>query len=194
MLSKRGRCHLILRDTISRKITSEWFAGTVREAIDESMARNKKDRLNVPQADRLEEAWKRVLLGGWSKKIIVQLCGVGDGTVANMRRVVEAASAQDKFGRNFRKRLGGALTEKSWSIARMTYANIEPEKITDEQQAEKLARRLAGRMTNLLSREPRVTAKALAVAKGLAAPTSPKPLERLQQPQGSLQSGRPPDG
>jgi ParB/Sulfiredoxin domain len=40
----------------TKPIKCEWFGGSLREAVDESMARNAKDRLNVPQADRLEAA------------------------------------------------------------------------------------------------------------------------------------------
>ena len=64
-----------------------WFNGTVREAVDESMRLNSKDRLNVPQRDRLEMAWKLVILGDHSKAEIVKLCGVGEGSVAHMRRI-----------------------------------------------------------------------------------------------------------
>ena len=49
-------------------IRCEWFAGTLKEAVKESMARNKKDRLNVPQADRLEQAWKWVAAGLGNQK------------------------------------------------------------------------------------------------------------------------------
>jgi ParB-like chromosome segregation protein Spo0J len=143
------------------QIKCEWFSGTVREAMDESMSRNKKDRLNVPQADRLEEAWKRVLLGGWSKSEIVKLCGVGDGTVAFMRRVVGAYQDDDKFAREFKRRLARPLNETSWSMARLAFNGVEPKEINDETEAAKLARRINARLTNLLSRDPAVTARAL---------------------------------
>lgn len=51
-------------------IKCEWFAGTPREAVDESVRRNIKDALAVPQADRAEEAWRRVLLDQGSRKQI----------------------------------------------------------------------------------------------------------------------------
>jgi hypothetical protein len=144
-----------------KRIECEWFGGNAREAMDESMARNKKDRLNVPHADRLEEAWKRVLMRGWSKAQIVKLCGVGEGTVANMRKVVRAAEADDEFGKAFRERLDKPLSETSWYIARMTYDGVEPEKANEEVEAYRLAKRLHSRMTNLLSRDAKITARAL---------------------------------
>ena len=100
-----------------KPIKCEWFSGSVREAVDESVTRNAKDRLNVPQADRLEVAWKRVLLGWGSKAEIVRLCCVGDGTVAHMRRVMKLGREVTKQGKEFRNRLGFHLTETSWSQA-----------------------------------------------------------------------------
>jgi hypothetical protein len=40
------------RSAGGKQIKCEWFGGTVREAVDESMRLNGKDRLNVPQRDR----------------------------------------------------------------------------------------------------------------------------------------------
>lgn len=143
-------------------IKCEWFAGTLQEAVKESMARNKKDRLNVPQADRLEQAWKWVLLEWGSKKQIKQLCGVGDGTVALMRRVLERWRERSKLGKAFRRSLHGHdLYETSWVQARLAYHGVEPRERDDELEAVRLARRIRARLTNLLSRDPKVTARAL---------------------------------
>ncbi len=144
-------------------IRCEWFGGTLREAVDESMARNGKDRLNVPQADRREQAWKRVLLEWGSKKQIVQLCGVGDGTVALMRRVLECWRDQrSNLGKEFRRSLRGrSLHETNWVQARLAYHGIEGREIDDELEAVRLAKRMRARLENLLSRNPKVTARAL---------------------------------
>jgi hypothetical protein len=66
----------------TEEIKCEWFAGSVREAMDEGMRRNAALNLEVPLADRQEEAWKRVLLGGWTKKQIVETCSIAEGTVS----------------------------------------------------------------------------------------------------------------
>ena len=145
----------------SKPIKCEWFGGSLREAVDESMARNAKDRLNVPQADRLEAAWKRVLLEWGSKKQIVELCGVGDGTVAHMRRVKERYKEMSKLGDQFRAALGFPLKETSWSQAKLAYVGVAKSEIDDELLAERLARRMRSRLTNLLSRNHKVTARAL---------------------------------
>jgi hypothetical protein len=143
-------------------IKCEWFGGSVREAADQSITRNAKDRLNVPQADRLEQAWKRVLLGWWSKAEIVRLCGVGDGTVAQMRRVMEHWRKRDALGNEFRRNLGGGnLYETSWAQAKLAWLGVGASEIDDELQAVRLAKRLRARLTNILSRNPAVTARAL---------------------------------
>ena len=145
-------------------INCVWFGGTVQEAVIELMRLNSKDRLNVPQRDRLEMAWKLELLGKHSKAEIVKLCGVAEGSVAKMRVIKKLYADKNDIGAKlFRKRLGGILEESSWANARLAYAGVEPTARDDEERAAKLARRLGARMTNLLSREPRITARALTI-------------------------------
>ena len=50
---------------------------------------NAKTKLNVPEEDKMEEAWKRVLLKQGSKKQIALLCDVSERSVATMRMVAE---------------------------------------------------------------------------------------------------------
>jgi ParB/Sulfiredoxin domain len=140
-----------------------WFEGTVREAVDESMRLNGKDRLNVSQQDRLERAWELVILGKHSKAEIVKLCGVGEGSVAHMRRIKKTYEEGDVGSKLFRKRLGMPLEEASWATARLAFVGAEPKERDDEERAAKLARRINSKLTNLLSRDPRVTARALEI-------------------------------
>ncbi len=159
----------------AKPIKCEWFGGSVREAVDESMRRNTKDRLNVPQADKMENAWKRVLLDWGSKAEIVKLCGVGEGTVAHMRRVKRQGFEDSPRGKEFRRRLGGgSLQETSWYQAKLAELGVEPKEIDDEVRAERLARRIRSRLEDLLSREPTVTARALE----LYDPALPKEIAR----------------
>jgi hypothetical protein len=103
-----------------QEIECEWFYGMVREAADAGMERNNIVKLNIKQADRVEEAWKRVLLGWGSKAQIIKLCTVGDGTVGTLRRAMRLAQLLDekrqpltpehedfKDAVAFRKRLSG---------------------------------------------------------------------------------------
>jgi hypothetical protein len=148
-------------------IKCEWFGGTVQEAIDESMLRNKKDRLNVPQSDRLEEAWKRVVLNWGSKSATAQTCGVSDGTVAHMRRVKATAQAKDAAGTLFRERMRDSgwksVKDAAWAQIKLVHAGVGKKEVTDESRAAKLARRIGARLTNLLSRNPDITARALQI-------------------------------
>jgi len=151
------------RTAAGKPIKCEWFGGTVREAVDASMSLNRKDRLNVTQKDRLEAAWKRVVLELGSKAEIVKLCGVGEGSISHMRRIKAAYEADDAGGKLFRKRLGVELEDASWTTARLTFAGVEPKEIDNEERAAKLARRINSKLTNLLSRDPHITARALAI-------------------------------
>jgi ParB-like chromosome segregation protein Spo0J len=140
-----------------------WFPGSVREAIDESMRLNAKDRLNVPLADKAEHAWKRTLLGWGSKAEVVKLCGVSDGTVAEMRRIKRLAQENSTEGAEFRRSVGGrdGLMDTSWYQAKLAARGVSSEKIDDELRAERLARRMWAKLSDLLSRDPKVTARAL---------------------------------
>jgi hypothetical protein len=144
-------------------IKCEWFGGSVREAVDEGMRRNRTVKLEVHRADRQEQAWKRVLLGWGSKSEIVRLCGVSEGIVAHMRRVKALANDPTEQGEAFRQRLGLSITEKSWSLARLAYEGAERKQIGIEELAGRLAREIGARLQGKLSEDPAVTARALAI-------------------------------
>jgi hypothetical protein len=144
------------------KIRCRWFAGSVSEAVDESVRRNDVTKLEMSSGDRYEAAWQRVVLGIGSKSEIVRLTGVSDGHVAEMRRVAKAHAKDNEFGRAFRAKLP-ALEGATWSLARSIYRNETPAQWDVREQAALLARRLRNRMENRLSDNKRVTAMALAI-------------------------------
>jgi hypothetical protein len=153
----------------SKAIKCEWFGGSVREAVDESMRRKAKDRLNIPLADRLGNAWKRVVLDWGSKAEIVELCTVADGTVAHMRRVKRLGQENSERGKEARRRLGGGrLRDTSWYQPKLAEHGAEPKEIDDEIRAERLARRMRSRLEDLLSREPKVTERTPELPKEIA--------------------------
>jgi len=162
-------------------IKCEWFAGTVREAVDVSIRRNRTVKLEVPLADRQEQAWKRTLMGWGSKREVREICGIAEGTIAFMRRVKDTAATRDKsdFAKAFRRRLGKPLEETTWSIAKLTFANVEPGEIDLDTAARRLARSLRSRHEDRLSRNPQVTARALAIYDQ----DLPEPLTRALQQQ-----------
>jgi hypothetical protein len=73
--------------------------------MDQSMIRNGKDKKAVRQVERMQEAWKRVLLGGWTAPQIEQICGVSERQVRNMRQVVRVAEEISRRRHAFRERL-----------------------------------------------------------------------------------------
>jgi ParB-like nuclease domain len=167
-----------------QEIECEWFYGTVREVADAALKRNNVVKLNIKQPDRMEEAWKRVLMGWGSKQQIVRLCGVGEGTVAAMRRAVRLVQLQDlehkDFGEAeaFRERLStwGAAPLKenatsaealahletvSWGIVGRVYRGVTEKEFDADTAAMWLAREIQNRLEHKLARDPEITARAL---------------------------------
>jgi ParB-like nuclease domain len=148
-------------------IKCEWFSGSVREAADESLRRNEKIHLDVQQGDKWEEAWKRVLLGWGSKKDIVTLTGSSDGTVAKMRRAMtwhqEQATGKKltPMGKKLMAILGTDLRVHPWAKVNGVLLDLTPKEWDQDEAAAKLARALVTRLTDRLSNDPEVTAKAL---------------------------------
>lgn len=144
-------------------IQCAWFGGTVREAVDVSVAANEKIKLEIPQVDRFESAWKRVLLEMGSKADIVKLGLASDGMVGFMRRVKAAFTEKDAQGKELREKLRAPLASVTWAHARMVYVDAEPRELDAHDQAAKLANVMRNKLTDLLSRDPRVTARALVI-------------------------------
>jgi hypothetical protein len=155
------------------KIKCRWFAGSVSEAVDESVRRNDVTKLEMSNGDRYEAAWQRVVLSIGSKSEIVRLTGVSDGMVAQMRRVAKAHVRDNEFGRAFRAKLP-ALAEATWGRAKSVYRNETPAQWDVREQAALLARKLRSRLEDRLSENKQVTAMALAIYD----PELPKPLAR----------------
>jgi hypothetical protein len=93
------------REAKRTTIKCEWFPGTVREAYDQSMLRNSRDKLPVTQADRMQAAWRRVLIGGWTAEQIKAVCGASLRQVGHMRQLIRVAEETSKRGAAFRARL-----------------------------------------------------------------------------------------
>jgi hypothetical protein len=148
-----------------------WFAGSVQEAVDESVRRNSVIKLPMDQPDKFEQAWKRTVLswpwgGGssWSSKSqVVTLCGVADGTVAKMRRIVSRYYENSAASKLLHERLGRPIAEVGWGRAHAAWLNLEDKDVDEQAKAAKLARAIRSRLEDQLSRDPEVTAKALAI-------------------------------
>ena len=139
-------------------IRCEWFAGAPKEAVDECMRRNKKETLPIPYADRCEEAWRRVLLNHGSKKEISAACGVSTSTVANMRKTKRRYESDPEYAAS----VGRPLLEAGWGVMKLAAYGEDAREFDLDQQAGVLARTIDRRLTDLLKKNPVVTAHALA--------------------------------
>jgi ParB/Sulfiredoxin domain len=144
------------------KIRCQWFAGSIREAVDESVKRNDVVKLEMRRGDKYEAAWQRVVLDWGSKREIKEVTGVSDRLVGNMRAVVAAYKASDVMGRTLRSKLS-SLRNVTWSEARNAYLNLSPAEWNNREAAGKLARVIKKRLHGKLSENKMVTALALAI-------------------------------
>src|SRR5262245_5856050 len=160
-----------------------------REAADASLQRNNIIKKNIPQPDRMEEAWKRVLLGWGSKAQIVRACGVSDGTVATMRRAVRLAQLPDREHEDFsdaeafRQRLrewgiGNSSTLKvddtpeeaidylktlTWCVVGRVYKGVTKKEFDADEAAMRLVKWIDNRVGQTLSKDYEITARALKI-------------------------------
>lgn len=116
------------------QVPVEVFKGTLAEAIAEAARGNTRDKLPMDAREKLAAAWRLVTLGLYSKADIVELAGVSDGTVANMRRV-RTKLLDMKRGRD--------LSELTWNSARLEAAGEEPSIIDWDEQLETEAQAFA---------------------------------------------------
>jgi hypothetical protein len=146
----------------SGTIKCEWFKGTAWEAADHSLHANRGIKLEISPTDRLENAWKRVVIGRDSKSRIIELCGVGDGTVAKMRRAKKAFTDGPQ-AKELQKELGSALDNATWWKTSLVWRGYDKKQIDEEGRAAGLAKILRSRLEDRLSKDPRVTARALII-------------------------------
>jgi len=145
-------------------IRCQWFAGSVAEAMDESLLKNEVAKLPVNQGDRFEEAWRRTLMRRGSKSQVVAITGVSDGTVALMRRIFKSYQVQDVAGKRLKEQRGDIMVAR-WEYTRMAWLGLKGEAFDAAEEAEaraaRLARRINNRLTNSLSKDAETTARAL---------------------------------
>jgi ParB-like chromosome segregation protein Spo0J len=142
-------------------IKANWFVGTVRDAVAESLRLNEVDKLEMSSQDRFEAAWQRTVLG-WGKAPEIALeANVSLRLAYYMQEVREAYHGMDLRAASLRSKLG-ALEENTWGRARSTYLGLaKGEERSLQDKAATLAKQLTKKMTDFLSRDPEVTALAL---------------------------------
>ncbi|MHB2211684.1 ParB/RepB/Spo0J family partition protein [Methylobacterium sp. CM6257] len=144
-------------------IPVRYFEGTPQEAVLESGQANSKAKLTMATWERMNLAWRLVVMKAYSKEQIATSAGVSTSQVATMRKVL--------------KKLGeGAAAHRSWLLARRAAEGEDIEMSDDEreewkkEQANRWADRLQKEFGNKLSSNPEITALALATYFGRRLP------------------------
>ncbi|WP_449410602.1 ParB/RepB/Spo0J family partition protein [Methylobacterium komagatae] len=144
-------------------IPVRYFVGTPQEAVLESGEANSKAKLPMITRERMNFAWRLVVMKAYSKEQIATAAGVSTSQVATMRKVL------NKLG-------GGAVAHRSWLLARRAAEGENVEMSDDErdewkrEQADRWADRLVREFGNKLSSNPEITAMALATYFGRRLP------------------------
>lgn len=83
------------RANVTGKIGVEIFKCDRTTAMLIPIKDNAKSRVSMPEDDKRNWAWRMTKEGGWSKAATVSACGVGDGTVGRMRRIMKKLKKRD---------------------------------------------------------------------------------------------------
>lgn len=141
-----------------------WLGGArLRDVLAEALRANVKTTLTLDNTTRQNTAWRYTLLGGMSKADVARVCNISESQVANMRRVSKAFKDPGPARDRLRLRCPGGPLETDWLTALMAF-NDTPEKAVDlEVKAQRLARSLSSRMSDTLTKDLTVAARALAI-------------------------------
>jgi ParB-like chromosome segregation protein Spo0J len=131
----------------------EHFEGSLEDAIREAAQRNSRDRLAMSNEDKLEAAWRLVLLAAHSKREIVEATGASERTIGNMRATLKRLLEGEPGG-----------SWESWREAKQAASGEEPREWTEEAQAalaREWARRIRQAVGPMAGRQPAIFAEAL---------------------------------
>jgi hypothetical protein len=99
-------------------IKARWFAGTVREAVAESLRLNEFYKLEMSPQDNYAAAWQRTVLGWGGTAAVSREANVSRRLAGYMREVKEAYNRNnDEISRRLRAALG-RLEDSSWGARR----------------------------------------------------------------------------
>ena len=158
LLDGHHRREAYRRAKFAKPVPVEFFEGTPREAVLEARARNSTPKLPMSGAERMNDAWRLVKLGGLSKAQISKAANVSDGIVATMRRALKTLSTEDAEGcRTWREARDRAQGKEGWTAMKDNEREARLEAI-----AEDWTSRLGRTFGTKLSRQPEIAAKALA--------------------------------
>jgi hypothetical protein len=131
----------------TRLLRCRWFSGSVVEAMDAAQASSTEVKLTASSEDRLEQAWKRVLNGGWTREEIRKLCCIGPGSITRMNKAIawyNDKSVRTKARYECRAKVKN-LKEATWAEINFYYMGGEKKDWTDEARAQEFASRLRER-------------------------------------------------
>lgn len=131
------------------------FSGSLDEALTLTIEANAPDKLNLSREEKLEAAWRMVVLGSLSLRRISQATTVALGTLSNMQKALQA----------IRERHPGVSVE-TWRWANVKRGLLEGElwekkDSWQEAKAEEVAKELAKRFHGVPSSHPQVFALGL---------------------------------
>jgi hypothetical protein len=140
-------------ERVTYPVPVSYYTGTVADAVLEAAIANSKAKLPMTTRERMELAWKLVLMGRYSRKQIRAAASVSDGQVLIMRRVAKALGAQ-------------AYAARSWREAQLKASEREPMKEEEMEEwldrvASEYAERMGKTFGNKLSTNPGLAARAL---------------------------------
>ena len=143
------------------------FEGSLEAAIERAATANTKDKLAMSSAAKSNTAWRLVSTTGLSKAATANASGVGESTVAAMRRVFALLSDRAKPVDEFSLSTGEDLRDLTWMGARGLAAGREPPDFDREEANEEKAQEMALALRKALGKEggkyPEILARALEI-------------------------------
>lgn len=152
------RLQAYARKGITAKVPVVIFEGSLDEAMAQSAALNSKNQLPMTKDDRLNCAWRLVLVSSLTKEKIVQACAVANGSVGNMRVVKKKLMEEIERPLQY-------LCDLTWDDARREAEGLETKVETDmEAETRKRAQRYARAIARAVGDRPHQDTDAFAMA------------------------------
>jgi ParB-like chromosome segregation protein Spo0J len=136
----------------------EVFSGSLQQAITEATSRNSKDKLNMTHKEKLERAWKLVVMDhpnppAMSRAEIAKATNVSERSISNMRAELARVTSSEPEKNPL---------ELTWDeVKQGVKPPLDPEERWLEKQAADYARRLAKTFGVKLAKNPTLSARAI---------------------------------
>ena len=135
----------------------EHFGGTIEDALKEAIHRNAKDRLAMTHEDKMEAAWRLVILGVHSKREIAEATGAAESTIGTMRATLrELEEADERTSTDWDPSANKDPRTMTWAEAKRALKGDAPREFTDEARAAQ-TREWARRIGKTFGTRPRAS-------------------------------------